>query len=1014
MISSLMARLRGKRDEPAAQGVSVLTGLRFDGDDEGLLAVRSSLLEPPLFRVRAALGGPVEEKNSPSDPRAVEVTVPLAGRGPLRATVHPVEAGPPAVVVRSACEKRRDVQILRLRLDVGTRFLFQAEPSLEVLDLAAATALPSLFPTVPPAAEMAAFLRGVTQRRRPVPRILQSLSRNALSPQTARRAEGVAAAWPPDDEEAHPVVQALCRLCEGHGRHVNPASLEALCLLVDLERGVPSGPGSRPEVTAMAAAAVAGLLGVPLSPEAWEAEMAGPLPDVTEPAVARVVAHLRERRRTPLDILEDLGGDTGSRRVVSAVRALRLHLPGGRVRVNDEQQALLPLLEASGFPVHPETMIALCLFVDLETGDLTEEKAEELAETADTSMYAMVAVAGAFGLNLQAYAVEGEEAAADLAALAARAVGGLLACFRRPGETTRWWEWIRTEEDARRAEAYDLDFSGIVLAHLPSDGDLRPLDAQQLHGRGEVLSREHMAFRQIQAALRRLGATGRDRVSLRPDLEAVGDWLRTAVHLDPVVHGDTRRALVQEIRRETALDARADRRLAATTGTPQGREVLGLFLLLELCVSPRLKLEGGFKQYDERGLRTLLMDRVSALLGAEDASLRALAPRLLASADLAADRATRLGLEYPLGTARTDPSPAVSTAAVEALTRLALSEVVPLPRAVELVPAEITEVGEGALAPTEVEAAQRDLVAWLAQVAEKDELRPMGLAITDAAGSLDPEKARPLAEILAAVAQASRHDGTWGSARWVGVSTVDELAGAGRALVESWRNVAGAQGRSLAELDPHAQALEHRLMVQDGSARLLQRCGGLPHLGGPGRPLNLYRLAPGKPAGPWVHYEKYRGMFVTEEAPLFTELLERARRMDLRRLRVLRFRTVKPATPDGSMERQTVRVDGPIELREVDVLDPRRVEFLPLLKWIGWNRAELGLDTEPVEDVQAAVALGDGKRPVAATTAPTAVEKPAPPDEEALARAAGALARQFELEGGQERVLRLLRSTLEL
>lgn len=1024
LISSLLARLRGQRVEPEAQapeGASALAGLRFERDGEGFLSILSPLLEPPLLRVRATLGGPLEEKASPSDPRAVEVTVPLAGRGPLRATVWPVEATPPATVVRSVSEKRREAWILHLRLDVGMQFRFEAEASLEIRDVATATPLPSLFATVPPAPEMATFLRGLTQRRRPVPRILQSLSRNALSPETARHADRVAAAWPAGATETHPVVQALCRLCERQGRHVNPASLEGFCLLVDLERGIPPGDGARPEITSLAAAAVASLLGVPLSQESWQSEMDGPLPDVADPAVARIVAHLRDRRRTPLDILEDLGGDTGSRRVVSVVRTLRPLLPGGRVRVNDEQQALLPLLEASGRPVHPETMIALCLFVDIETGDLTEERAEALAESSevwDTSMYAMVAVAGAFGLDLQAYAVEGDPGRDDLAALAtlaSRAEGGLLACFRRPGETARRWEWIRAEEDARRAQGYDLDFSGIVLARLPSAEDLRPLEAEQLHGHGEVLSREHMAFRQIQAALRRLASAGRERVSLRQEpavLEAACEWLRLATLLDPVVHGDTRRNLVQALRRDPGLDVRAERRLVGASGTPQARELLGLFLLQELCLSPRLKADG-FQQYDERALRALLLERTSALLGAEDPALRALAPRLLASADLAADRATRLGTEYPLGTARTDPSPAVATAAVEALIRLALSEVVPLPRAMELVPADPQAAGESSLAPTEVESAWKELASWLARVGESDAVRPMGLPITDAAGALDAEKARPLAETMAAMQQASRRDGSWGQVRWLGLATVDDLAGAARALLESWRAVARPLGRSLAELDPQAQALEHRLIVEDHAARLLQRCGGLPYLGGPGRPVNVYRAAAGKPPGPWIHYEKYRGVFVTEEAPLFTELLERGRRVDLRRVRVLRFPAYKPATPDGSMDRQTARLDGPVDLREVEVLDPRRVEFLPLLKWFGWNRAELGLDAEPEEDVQAALALGEGRRPSVVPPA-SPVERPAPPDEAALARAAASLARQFELEGGQERVLRLLRSSLEL
>jgi len=407
------------------------------------LTIRSLLLERPLFRMRAALApaGP---------PGAGRLEVPLAASGSSRPwlRVEVLRSGDPVpggetFLVGSHAERKRDVQTLVFQLEcleAGVRYAFEADPGLEVLDLAPATPLPSLFEGVPSAQDMATFLHQLTHGRRRVPQILNSLARCA-SPAAAAKALELAARWPAE-ADPQPLVQALGCLFEERGHRVNPESLEAFCLLVDLERGV--GPGISPA----AALAVAELFAFSLDQEAWNSNFSQfgsfseALEGAHEPAATRLLDKLRQQRRTPLDILEDLAGDSQSRRVAAAVRVLKPLLPGGRIRVNEEQLALLPLLQDSGRPVHPETMLALCLFVDLETGDLDRERLEALstgANTLDTSMYAMVAVAGAFGLELEAFALEpepGEFEAERVGRLATGSEGGpagLLPPGRRDG-----------------------------------------------------------------------------------------------------------------------------------------------------------------------------------------------------------------------------------------------------------------------------------------------------------------------------------------------------------------------------------------------------------------------------------------------------------------------------------------------------------------------------------------------------------------------------------------------------
>ncbi len=1089
-ISSWVSRLRGHRPDPGLQHDQA--GLvRVVADADGLLGLGSTLREPPLFRVRATLAARLEEKAE--EDGVVRVQVPLDSSAFLRVRVQAsgTETGPadepeadletgagtgkepetatgPATrppptpapgaeigpapqgaadevfVVCSRLERRREARILEFCLEAGDRqvlYRFEVDPALEVLDVTPAQALPSLFPEIPPAAEMAEFLRRIADERRGAPQVLASLLRYT-STSTARRARALLESWPAP-QAAQPLVGALERFCRSRGRRVNRDSLEAFCRLVELER---EGHGEPEPGVALA---VADILGLVLDEEAWTAEFAafgsyaGACQVSAEPAVAALVARLRDPHRSPLDILEDLGRDAGSRRVSSAVRRLRVRLPGGLLQVNDEQLALLPLLQASGRPVHPGTVLALCLFVDLETGSLDVEALDAACApdpALETSMYAMVAVAGAFGLRLEAFAMEGEPARPEdemLGRLAGQAEGGLLVCFRRHAEAGRRWEWIRDREGLLRIEQQGLDFSGLLLGYLPGgwgDAPLLPVEPRRLRDRGEVLSRQQLAMRQIQAALRRLGGAGSDMVLMGREpqvLEAACEWLRSggaAGLLDPLVGGETRRQMVQALHRG-GLEVRADRGLvqAASAGGPV-QELLALLLLQELSASPLLKLEGAFKDCDERALRSLLLERTSNLLTSEDPSIRALATRLLAARDLAADRASRLGSEYPLGMARADQDSAVEAAAVEALTRLALSEVTPLPAAVELVPCQGRVLPDG-LAEVEVQAALGQLGEWHSKVAREDPGRLATLPFRAAEGALDIGAARPLAQVLAAIHQACRQDGTLSAPRWLALVPRAELTAGARALLDSWRQLARQLGRSLVDLDPQECGLDHRLMVEDQASRLLQRWGGLPFLGGPGRALTLHRVAPGRLAGPWTTYEKYRGVVVTEEAPFFRALLEHFVRAAAPGVCVVRLTASRTPSGEGPSERQQARVDTVVEFREVEVLDPQVPEFCPLLRWLERMQVEPGLEVEDLQEFRGALALAAGNRPPAekaekaekatpvgdaenVEVASPALEPPAARDPEALSRAAAALARQFELEGGQEHLLGLLRRFL--
>lgn len=920
-------------------------GLVVTSAEGGLLEFRSDLCDVPLFSLRGVRKGPAREGAIPLEAGEVRFTLErLAG-----------EASGPGRIARSRQKGHAlDFTVMAGQAEARLRFELPGSPS----QVASAEGWPSLFPDAPSVEDMSDFMQALTHQKRSVPAILRSLARTSAAPEAVR---GLADAW---RDSPDPVVDSLLRLFGRAGRRPNAESVHAFCLLIDLERGVSPKEGVSP----VAALAVADLFGLEVEPQAWEVgDFAAVRAEADAPATADVVARLRADRRSPVDILEDLARDSGSRRVGEMVQALRPLLPSGRLRVTDEQQALLPLLEASGCPVHPGTMVALCLFADIEAGHLTEESA--VAEAVDTSMYAMIATAGAFGLGLEAFTLDSPDALPDLAG---QTPGGLLACFRRSDEPGHWWEWLRGESEARRSAGWGLQFTGVVLARVP-DGDLRkrlrPVDSAMLRDAGEAFSREHMVLRQIAATLRRLRTGGGERLA-PGKVEEVAAWLasgRAAGPLDEVVHPETRRVLAP------ALKGRSLRANLAAAMAPV--EVLAPYLLLAMCLSPAVEVDGTFKQFDERGLRRLVVERLTSLLASEDPGLRLLAPPLLATRELAPDRPARMLLEYPLSCAADDPDLGVAMAAREAQIRLGLMDALPLPAGVDFTAGEDSSVN--------VEPLLTELRDWLARVTQADALRPMGLPITDAAGELDPEKARPLAHLLGALRTAGREEGL----RCLALSSADELAGMARCLAETWRQLASTLGQDLHDLDPGQVGLEHRLMVEDHAPRLLQRHGGLPYLGGAGRELPVY----GFPGGLWVTYERYPGHAVTEECPFFTDLLESARRRDLAALRVLRVRNA-PA-----LERPKVFWDRRVELRELEVLDVERAEFVPLLAWMERERRSLGLDKD---ELRAVLALADGRSPrtLEAEVRPSTQEASAAPDAAAFRAAAANMARHFGLE----------------
>lgn len=443
------ARLRVVPGEKSVEFFSLITGQR-------LFSLPSAITGPPVTSTESADRGH----------RQVVVTVPLEGGKTVRVTYQcPPEVEPSGVETTRASHARVPpessmVEFLLTRDEHEFRYMFEFPEELPVHGFEAVDDRRPVFRTTPPVAQMAAFLRAMTQHRRSTMTCLEDIARQAGT--EATRAQVASLPFGRGHEFASPRLQALEETLKRSGRIIHPAVLAAMAIFVELEWG--SLQLEPFEVSARACWHVARHFNVDPSPTLWLEQFAES-PDYAEDEALRQAMKRSATARTHLDILSDLGREAKSQRVAAFVEAMRPRLEGGQFQVNDEQVALGGLLAASGTPVHGNTLTALCLFVDVEVGVLTPLAYDKLVvagDRVDTSMYAMVAVAGAFDLGLRGFAQE-QASESALKSLLQLAGGQLMARFLKPGQDGFWWEYLSAAEDVRKVVAEGLGFTGHVL-----------------------------------------------------------------------------------------------------------------------------------------------------------------------------------------------------------------------------------------------------------------------------------------------------------------------------------------------------------------------------------------------------------------------------------------------------------------------------------------------------------------------------------------------------------------------
>lgn len=789
---------------------------------------------------------------------------------------------------------------------------------------------PPVVPATLPVHEMGELLRGLTQEKRTLHSVLLNLAR-AARPELAARLEGLSPAEVTLDTESQVSVHELAMQLRFQANTV-----AAFALLARASRGALSDWRVEPADLGLVQDAFGG---------AGESDF------------ARAMAGLRTRR-TALDVLEDLARDSGNERVRDFAKKLREVHPTGHFRVNDEQTALTGLLVDRGKPMNPHTMMAICLFVDTDAGLLGPEMLPELiehADTVDTSLYAMVAAAQAFGLPLVALALD-EALPADsadfLAELTRASASSLIACYRRQGSPGRWWERLAVAADAARVELeYELEFSGLVMLSPPE-----PVSGSQVLGRqgdfwtvhsgqGMTVQRPEVfpaRLRELESSsLVRFDSAEPERYLLRSRLvhavhEAVRPVQRESLRANPellttllrflrtdrahsllegLVHKDTLEGLLAVLEEDRTLDFHFYAPLAQALRTAERMDWLALPVVLRLCEDDTLKLRGAYKQFDGKRLATLVRQRLSDQLFSEEPEVRLTAARLLATRDGAGEGQTRILAEDLLASVLQEPDPVLVAAATEGLVRLVLLEDLP----------GLVEVGASTLQPTQEDLLDRDEVArqleqirvWVSELARKDELEPLKLPFTDQQGHVVDELAQSLAETLAAAQQGCRSDRSHLDHVYLAVVSEAEVRETGLELVEGFRKLARSEKKSL-----------HQLM-REGSERVqlyhrswLEESSRPPVLGGWHGPYTVFHQGPGQEVGVFIEPGK--------PSPLFLELVERQRRAA--EVRVVRLVEEGSKPPRGmDVIEHSYRTERAFEPRQIQLLQVRSARFVPLV-----------------------------------------------------------------------------------
>lgn len=471
----------------------------------------STFVVERMLALKVSLGGPLSKFVKNEGVNEVVITVPVVEADGNKHNIKSIYYGPKksgkghVKLVQASkgsnAEGECFYEFVYTQAGEDIRYVIEMPEGIEASDFKEVVDKRPLFSSIPSIAQMSAFLRAVINRKRTVFDVLDSLRKYAAPTTMLNAAVLQDAVENHGLELSYDLPLRIKKLLTERAKVISEHVILALALFIDMEVGELKSTDITGAETITASVAslytVANYFGAKISFEDWK-ELFGDtgvtLTEVQEKQLiwsySSILSEIGQLSSdsTPLSTLQQIAKESGSKRTISFAKALQERLGSNDLAISDQQLALLATLSVAKCHYSPNLVSALCLFVDAEIGYIKESDLANASIEIDgleTSTYAMLAVAGAFGVSLRGLNLDNlseEELQMVLPCLVRLTGAGFLGGFRKSEETKQNWHWVRTSQAAKKALKSNrgVEFTNNVLCMLPLIEQLSEIDLVHL------------------------------------------------------------------------------------------------------------------------------------------------------------------------------------------------------------------------------------------------------------------------------------------------------------------------------------------------------------------------------------------------------------------------------------------------------------------------------------------------------------------------------------------------------
>ena len=360
----------------------------------------------------------------------------------------------------------------------SVRYLVELDEDCQVLDFAETCSHESKSIKIPSVAQMVSFLETVIKPNRTVFDCLSGLIRHSESKHVAKVVNFIKDNFVNCQEFLNCDIAALSESLRSKGLLINANILAATCLFVDIFTNALTENELKDCLDKKQVVKISSLGYRAVEAFFAESETASQDKDI-EKVCSFLSATMKQR--TFRSVVCDIAEDGGSEETAVVLHKL-LEIVPEKEEPAFEQCALSSLFEAYGKKVTPGTLSAFCLYADLKAKIIDEDLIEQfLPETylSEHSLYSMLSVGRAFGLNLVALTLTGdkcEDTLHDFSKLLSLTDKGALASFLDTQSGSAKILYVKDSKELQKLCAENYSFSGCIIIGLPIIEKVSTLD----------------------------------------------------------------------------------------------------------------------------------------------------------------------------------------------------------------------------------------------------------------------------------------------------------------------------------------------------------------------------------------------------------------------------------------------------------------------------------------------------------------------------------------------------------